>query len=64
MLNLDSYSYVAKFYYRETLSTIYNVFLFDLLEFVWIGETLSPIVKRQIGKPRKQKISYVGEFKN
>ena len=45
--------------------------VFDLLEFIWIVvlkmhgvlKTLPLIVKRQAEKPRKQRITSIGEFK-
>ena len=68
MLNLDTYSYVSEFYYRETLSTTYNGSIqpvgshFDWKVVDSVMKILPPVLKRQAGRPRKQRISYIGEF--
>uniref|UniRef100_A0A9I9E5S4 SWIM-type domain-containing protein n=1 Tax=Cucumis melo TaxID=3656 RepID=A0A9I9E5S4_CUCME len=68
MLNLDTYSYVSKFYYRETLSATYNGCIqpvrshFDLRVVDYVMTILPPVFKRQAGRPRKQRIPSIGEF--
>ena len=68
MLNLDTYSYVSEFYYRETLSATYNGCIqpvgshFDWRVVDSVMKILPHIFKRQAGRPRKQIIPSVGEF--
>ena len=68
MLNLDTYSYVSEFYYRETLSATYNGCIqpvgshFDWRVVDSVMKILPPVFKRQAGRPRKQRIPSVGEF--
>ena len=70
MLNLNTYSYIVKFYYWDTLSATYN----DSVQSVGVHldcrveddcmKTLPPIVKHQTRWPRKQRISSIGGFKS
>uniref|UniRef100_A0A9I9EKG5 CCHC-type domain-containing protein n=1 Tax=Cucumis melo TaxID=3656 RepID=A0A9I9EKG5_CUCME len=68
MLNLDTYSYVFEFYYRETLSATYNGCIqlvgsdFDWRVVDSVMKILPPVFKRQARRPRKQRIPYVREF--
>ena len=68
MLNLDTYSYVSKFYYRETLSVTYSGCIQPIgTHFNWrvkdsIMKTLSPVFKRQAERLRKQRSPFIGEF--
>ncbi|XP_050936277.1 uncharacterized protein LOC127144415 [Cucumis melo] len=68
MLNLDTYSYLSEFYYRETLSATYYGCIqligshFDERVVDSVTKILPPVFKRQAGRPRKQRIPYVDEF--
>ena len=68
MLNLDTYSYLYEFYYREMLSATYSACNQPIgTHFGWIVEdsvmeTLPPVFKQQAGRPRKQRIPSVDEF--
>lgn len=68
MVDLDTHSYVSEFYYREMLFKTYNGCIHHVgTDLDWRIEdsmikTLPPVFKRQAGRPRKRRISYVGEF--
>ncbi|XP_038902433.1 uncharacterized protein LOC120089079 [Benincasa hispida] len=65
MLNLDTCSYVADFYYRRTLSATYKCCARPVeVHLDWrakddVMKVLPSIVKRQVGRPEKQRIPYV-----
>ena len=68
MLNIDTYSYVSEFYYRETLSATYSGCIqpvgthLDWRVEDFVMKTLPLVFKRQVRRPRKQRIPSVGEF--
>ena len=67
---INKYSYVVEFYHRETSSVAYGGCVWP----VWVNlnlriaddimKTLPSIVKRQAGRPRKQRTSSLSEFKS
>lgn len=69
MLNLETYYYVVKFYYKETFLATYIGCVRPVeVHLDWrvengVMKTLSPIVKRQAWRRRKQRISSVDKFK-
>lgn len=70
MLNEDPYSFTASFYFTRTLSETYRGVIRPVgVQEDWraqddVSKALPPIVKRQAGRPKKQRIPSIGEFKS
>ncbi|XP_038907134.1 uncharacterized protein LOC120092945 [Benincasa hispida] len=66
-LNLDSYAFVSDYYFSNTFSSTYKRSIHPIGNHSdWSsvdvdGNVLPPIVKRQVGRPRKQRILSMGE---